>query len=137
LIHILVIENNKEHLELTKIQLEQSNYNEEIQVHTAQDLENGKKIITEEKIDCIFLDLGLPKSEGIDTVKNITTYMDEQNKDIPIVVYTSLEDYEIAKEAFKLGIKQFIVKGKAEIKELIRAINSSLYEKYLPERPIP
>jgi len=132
MIKILLIEDNESHLEITKNHIDENDKPDDIKIYTAQDLENGKKIITEEKIDCIFLDLGLPESKGIDTVKGIIKCVEKNNKDIPIVVYTSLEDYEIAKEAFKLGIKGFIIKGESDKKEIQRAINTISYKILVP-----
>jgi len=108
------------------------------------------KIITEEcpcltealnkleknQYDIIILDLGLPESTGIETIKLVIEHLKNIRKDIPIIILTGFEDFSLGKKAFKLGIKDYLIKGETEPKELQRAISFATYDHSLPSRKI-
>ena len=137
MIKLLIIEDNADHLEMAKNYIKEHEDETEIKLYSAKSLTEGKEYLENgDKINCVFLDLGLPDSDGINTVKEVINCISKQNKDIPVIVYTSVEDYSIAKEAFKLGIKGFIVKGEYDVKEIGRALNFASYKELMPEKQV-
>tara|TARA_Y100000310_G_C20699497_1_gene828383 strand:- start:679 stop:1095 length:417 start_codon:yes stop_codon:yes gene_type:complete len=135
MLQLLIIEDDDAHMEIAKSHIMKQSSIEEIKLYAAKNLTEGKEYIKNGiKINCIFLDLCLPESDGIETVKEVLNYIKEQKKNIPVIVYTGVEDYKIAKEAFKLGIKGFIIKGDSDEKEIKRAISYTSYSSFLPEK---
>jgi DNA-binding NarL/FixJ family response regulator len=57
--------------------------------------------------DVILLDMGLPDSQGIDTVSKVHN----EYPDIPIVVLTGLDDDETGIRAVQIGAQDYLVKG--------------------------
>ena len=49
-------------------------------------------------------------------------------KNIPIVVLTGTEDYKVGREAWSLGIKDYLIKDEIQSKDLSRALNFATYD---------
>lgn len=90
-----------------------------------ENLEKGLSRVVEGKIDVILLDLFLPDSEGIFTFLKLN----EEAKDVPIVVLSSLEDDETALLAVKEGAQDYLFKGVISPKVLVRTIRHSVERK--------
>ena len=72
------------------------------------DLAGAREILETEKIDLIILDLHLPDGEGEDLVEEIR----DIDNNIKIVVFTSVNDLLRRDELFRLGILDYLQKGK-------------------------
>ena len=70
------------------------------------------------KTDVVLLDLGLPDSQGFDTILRLRTSF----PNIPIVVLTASTDEEIGLKAVECGAQDFISKDLIAGKLLVRAI---------------
>jgi len=73
-------------------------------------------------IDLILLDLNLPDSEGLDTVRKML----EKAGKIPIVVLTVTHDKKQAIEAVKMGVQDYLIKGDFDSNILHRSIHYAL-----------
>ena len=56
----------------------------------------------------IFLDLKLPKIDGIDVLRRIRA--DDHLKSIPVIVLTSSQEERDISECYKLGVNSYVVK---------------------------
>ena len=81
-------------------------------------LSEGIERILDGVVDIVFLDLSLPDSEGLDTLKRIL----EQDPGVPVVVLTGTEDRTFASQAMKLGAQDYLVKGQVNEPGMIRAV---------------
>ena len=81
--------------------------------------------IADEGIDLVILDLGLPDSDGLETF----TRMQERAVDAAMVVFTGVDDQELALEALRHGAQDYLVKGKVDGSLLIRAIRYAMERK--------
>ena len=88
----------------------------------AENLADGIKIINDEKPDIIFVDLGLPDSTGINTLKQICS----KALETPIIVFTGLDDHKLGLEAIANGAQDYIVKGNFDFKLLSQIIKFSV-----------
>ncbi|MBX9572619.1 MAG: response regulator [Candidatus Obscuribacterales bacterium] len=100
---VLLVEDSPTQARATALGLEKRG----ARVHFAPTLDIARKIINSESIDVILLDLGLPGSTGIDTVR----YMRSVTDLIPIVIFTSDDNNETAHYALKNGAQDYLVKG--------------------------
>lgn len=75
-------------------------------VGTAQNLKDAVAMASEIKPDLITMDMTLPDGDGIECSKLIL----KENKDIKIVVISSMMDDEIIKKAKKVGVKAYLQK---------------------------
>jgi DNA-binding NtrC family response regulator len=81
-------------------------------------LSGGIERILDGDVDIVFLDLSLPDSEGLDTLKRIL----EQDPGVPVVVLTGTVDSWVASQAMKLGAQDYLVKGQVDEPGMIRAV---------------
>lgn len=88
-------------------------------------LSEGLEEFLKNKFDIILLDLNLPDSLGLKTVSIIH----EKIKSIPIIVLTGRDDEDLALESMKLGVQDYLVKGKIDGVLLERSINYAV-ERY-------
>ncbi|MBC8353687.1 MAG: SpoIIE family protein phosphatase [Planctomycetes bacterium] len=73
--------------------------------------------------DAVLLDLMLPDSlGGVDTIRAIH----EIHREIPIVVFTGMEDTELALAAVREGAQDYLVKEKCDAENVVRAIRYSI-----------
>lgn len=75
--------------------------------------------------DIMFLDLSLPESGGVDTVRRAV----EAAPDTPIVVLTGALDENLPRQALRVGAQDYLRKGTFEPNELRRTIRYSV-ERY-------
>lgn len=85
-------------------------------------LEKAVKYLKKHSFDLILLDLNLPDSSGINTLKTLIKFID----DIPIIVLTGLDDFSLAKTSISNGAQDFLFKNKLGSELLIRTIISSI-----------
>lgn len=95
-------------------------------VKTASGGKKGLKIIKNEKIDLVLLDIRMPEMDGITTLKKIK----ELNKTLNIIIITGFGSIETAVEAMKNGAIDY-VKKPFNLKQLLEKINTALKVNYL------
>lgn len=85
-------------------------------------LKDSQKILIKDHFDLILLDLNLPETSGLDTLKlliKICPY-------VPIVVLTGIDDEELGREAIKIGAADYVAKDHAYGALLSRSIHFSI-----------
>lgn len=88
------------------------------------------EILDKQKTDIILLDLGLPDSEGLETLIKVRSFSHQ----IPIVVLTGLEDEALGIEAVKEGAQDYLVKGNIEYYMLGRYLKFAMERQGLSSR---
>lgn len=71
-------------------------------------LDAGLKCLDSRQFDAVLLDLGLPDSQGLDTLGE----MQLRHPDVPIIVLSGLDDENLAVKAVRDGAQDYLVKGK-------------------------
>ncbi len=92
----------------------------------SRDGEDGLRRALDEQPDLILLDLNLPRMTGIEILK----VLQQRGSDTPVILMTFYGSEEIAVEAFRLGVKNYIVKP-FKSQEVIEAIEGALGESRL------
>lgn len=77
--------------------------------------------------DAILLDLNLPDSEGLLTLRRVAGAAPE----MPIVVFTGLDEGQQAQEALRLGAEDWLTKGVPQPELVVRAIRYAVERKRL------
>jgi DNA-binding response OmpR family regulator len=93
-------------------------------------LEDGFKILSEEQINIILLDLNLHDCFGIDTFYK----MNKKAPNIPIIILTGLSDEELAIEAVGKGAQDYLVKGQIESQLLDKSIKYAIERKKIEHK---
>jgi two-component system response regulator len=115
-VEILLVEDNPNDAELALRALKKHNLTNNIHLvkDGAEALDfifgtgayTGRNIGNKPKV--IFLDLKLPKVDGLEVLRKVKS--DERTKTIPIVVLTSSHEERDLVESYKLGVNSYIVK---------------------------
>ncbi|UCE99528.1 MAG: response regulator [Planctomycetota bacterium] len=100
-------------------------------IETAGTLSGATKHLRSGNYDVVLLDLTLPDSSGIDTVKAARS----ANSNIPIVVLADLSNEKLSLHAIEEGAGDYLVKGKFSDDGLIRAIRYAI-ERKRPEQKL-
>ena len=90
---------------------------------TAMDGERGLRKALEEKPDLIIMDLRMPKMNGLEVLAALR----EEQCHIPVILTTFHGSESVAVEAFRLGIKDYVVKP-FTVEDMEKAIKRALGE---------
>lgn len=104
-LEILVVEDNKNSFLLLNGFLNAIFQNNCTIFHTISLAETEEKLSTE-SFDIILLDLNLPDSEGLDTIKRLKAKFQE----LTIIILTDYDDWEIQEQALHLGVQDYLCK---------------------------
>ena len=117
IISVLIIEDNPGDARLIEEMLKEAKRARFLFINQTT-LSGGLEELLSNKIDIILLDLNLPDCTGLDTISIIH----EKVKTMPIIILTGRVDEELAIESLKLGMQDYLVKGKIDPELLERAI---------------
>jgi signal transduction histidine kinase len=114
---ILLAEDSPTDAILVRAALEQTD-STEFEVHHVERLSDVLERLVTETFDILLLDLGLPDSQGLETLSKIRM----RSNQIPVVVLTGLADEGTGLSALSAGAQDYLVKGQTEGRNLIRSI---------------
>ena len=114
-IHLLLVEDNPGDVRLVR---EMVRGVTDITLDGVDHLAAAEGHLAAGEIDVVLLDLGLPDSQGLDTLARVRV----RHPAIPVIVFTGLDDEGIALEAVKAGAQDYLVKGRFDEYSLTRAI---------------
>jgi two-component system NtrC family sensor kinase len=118
--HVLVVDDATQNIEfLTNYVLKPNGY----QVLTANNGIQGLKIVLEQYPDLILLDVNMPRMNGMEVLEALNA----QNVNIPIILMTFHGSETLAVQAFRLGVKDYVLKP-FQIEEMLQAIERALTE---------
>jgi adenylate cyclase len=80
------------------------------QVATAESGVSALRLLSQEHVGVVLLDLMMPEMDGFDVLR--TMRADPRLHDLPVVIYSATDCYR--DEAFRLGAQKFVTKGNAE-----------------------
>ena len=92
-------------------------------------LSKGLKCLVYQNIDAVLLDLGLPDSQGLNTIESVRA----TKASIPIIVLTGLDDESVAIEAVRRGAQDYLIKGSITGSMLSRVIRYAIERKNYEE----
>ncbi len=121
-IKILMIEDNRGDQILTQKKLSSASWGSPLQFFSAFSIEEGKNILRSQEIDIILLDLHLPDSAGLDSVKQIKTLFPR----IGLIVLTGWNDRQLAIESLQVGAQDYLIKGSYQSQSLAWSIRSAI-----------
>jgi PAS domain S-box-containing protein len=120
-LNVLVVEDNPDDKIFLEYHLKRVRQRE-LTVAWRETLSAGLTVIAGGWPDIVFLDLSLPDSRGIETVRTVRA----QAPSLSIVVLTGMDDDEVALDAIKIGAQDYLVKGQLSHSVLSRSINYAI-----------
>ena len=97
---------------------------EGFEILTAEDGEAGLQLALEKKIDCLVLDLMIPKLSGFDLLAKLR--QDPKAKDLPVIILSNLAQPEDAQKAAQLGVKEFLLKANLTPSQVVAKVKQHL-----------
>ncbi|MBI4523495.1 MAG: response regulator [Deltaproteobacteria bacterium] len=127
-IKILLVEDSLEQaflLRKTLAATSVANFELQFDVAHVESLDGAMRRLDREKFSVILLDLSLPDSQGLDTLRR----MRQITPGAPIVVLTGLDDEEVAVDAVREGAQDYLVKGEVDGNLLVRSMRYAIARK--------
>ncbi len=87
-------------------------------VKAVERLAAGMSQLRQAPFDAVLLDLNLPDSQGLETVKNLR----QKAPQVPVLVLTTLDSHDNAPQALELGAQDYLIKWWVDDHALGRAI---------------
>jgi len=99
-------------------------------VQAVGDLVGALEQIRRSSPDAVVLDLNLPDSDGLATLRAVLASAPQ----VPVVVLTGVADVDVARQALQLGAQDWLVKGQLDPDVVQRAVRYAVERKRLTER---
>lgn len=114
--NILVVDDDKEIVKAIEIYLGKENYN----IFTAYDGEQALKVIQENEIHLVILDVMMPKKDGIETLSEI-----RKDKNIPVIILSAKSEDIDKINGLNVGADDYVTKPFNPL-ELVARVKSQL-----------
>src|SRR5215468_3377987 len=133
-IDILLVEDNPNDAELTQRALKKSEIGAQLTI--ARDGAEALEYLSSDKSKpkVIFLDLKLPKIDGIEVLRRVRE--DDRTRAIPVIVLTSSQEERDINECYRLGANSYVVKP-VEFDKFYKAVGDlAIYWLVLNKSPL-
>ena len=124
---ILLIEDDRAYARLIREMLVKAGA--ELSLDVADRLSAGLERLEDDGVDVVLLDLGLPDSQGLETLAHVRAAAPET----AVVVTTGLDDDALAAEAVREGAQDYLVKGQVDCNLLVRSMCYAIERKRAEE----
>lgn len=121
-IRILLVEDSPDHALFFKAALRKG-FAHDHEVKVAASLSECFESLADETFDLIVLDLGLPESQGLETVE---TFFQVRGLANPVIVLTAESGNGIGEQSLRIGAIDFLGKGQFDAEQLARTMRYSL-----------
>ncbi len=128
-IRVLLVDDSASDVRLTRFALEQAQH-PTFHIDTADNLTTCLERLGAAQHDVVLLDLGLPESEGLDTLARVRA----ENAAIPIVVLTGLADEGMALTTLEHGAQDYLLKSELSAALMSRSIRYAMIRQQFQER---
>ncbi|HEY4742609.1 MAG TPA: EAL domain-containing protein [Candidatus Acidoferrales bacterium] len=125
---VLLVEDNPGDARLLREMLNEDG-SRQIELRHAECMGDAEKLLAEQAVDMILLDLGLPDAQGLVVVRRARAAAPR----IPLVVLTGMDDEMLATQALQEGAQDYLIKGQIESRALLRALRYAVERKFTEE----
>ena len=122
LVDVLLVEDDPSVLEMYRLKLELDGY----RVNTALDGEEGLKKAGDLTPDIIFLDIRLPKMDGLEVLRKLRAQ--EKTRDIPVIILSNYDEEDLVARGLRLGAHEYLIKARTTPTSLSEGIEDWLKE---------
>lgn len=123
-VRILLIEDNPGDVRLIWEMLTEAK-GTQFSLESADRLTEGLERLARGGIDVVLLDLSLPDSSGLDTIKKVNA----REPGMPVVVLTVHEDEALAVQAVRFGAQDYLVKNQVNLSLLVHSVRYAIERK--------
>jgi DNA-binding response OmpR family regulator len=122
LVDVLLVEDDPSVLEMYRLKLELDGY----RVNTALDGEEGLKKAGDLMPDIIFLDIRLPKMDGLEVLRKLRAQ--EKTREIPVIILSNYDEEDLVARGLRLGAHEYLIKARTTPTSLSEGIEDWLKE---------
>ena len=119
-VRVLFVEDDPSVAQMYKLKLELDGY----QVTVAVDGEQALEQATSSPPDIIFLDIRLPKMDGLAVLERLRE--NEGTKQVPVVILSNYSERELVERGLKLGALEYLIKSQTTPAKLAGGVESWL-----------
>ena len=115
-IHLLLVEDDGALAQMYRIKLERDGYT----VRVAGDGEEAQRLLAEQMPDLIFLDIRLPRMDGLVFLEQLRK--DDRTRNIPVVIVSNYSEQELVSRGLQLGALEYLVKSQTTPGQLSQGV---------------
>jgi len=119
-VRVLFVEDDPSVAQMYKLKLELDGY----QVTVASDGEQALESATSNPPDIVFLDIRLPKMDGLAVLEKLRET--ENTKQVPVVILSNYSERELVERGLKLGALEYLIKSQTTPAKLAGGVESWL-----------
>lgn len=119
-VRVLFVEDDPSVAQMYKLKLELDGY----QVTVASDGEQALELATSNPPDIVFLDIRLPKMDGLAVLEKLRDI--ENTKQVPVVILSNYSERELVERGLKLGALEYLIKSQTTPAKLAGGVESWL-----------
>lgn len=119
-VRVLFIEDDQAVADMYRLKLELDGYS----VTVASDGETGVKLAREHPPDLVFLDIRLPKMDGLAVLEALRA--DNRTRYIPVIILSNHGEEELVERGLRLGALEYLIKSQTTPSHLAGALPSWL-----------
>jgi DNA-binding response OmpR family regulator len=121
-VDVLLVEDDPAVLEMYRLKLELDGY----RVNTAVDGEDGLSKASALAPDIIFLDIRLPKMDGLEVLRRLRA--EDKTRDIPVIILSNYDEEDLVARGLHLGAHEYLIKARTTPSSLSEGIEDWLKE---------
>ena len=122
LVDVLLVEDDPSVLEMYRLKLELDGY----RVNTALDGEEGLRKAGDLAPDIIFLDIRLPKMDGLEVLRKLRAQ--DTTRNIPVIILSNYDEEDLVARGLRLGAHEYLIKARTTPSSLSEGIEDWLKE---------
>jgi CheY-like chemotaxis protein len=115
-VRVLLVEDDAALTQMYRVKLERDGY----VVRVAGDGEEALELIAEELPDLIFLDIRLPKMDGMTLLERLRAA--PRTRNIPVVIVSNYSEEELVSRGLQLGALEYLVKSQTTPGQLSQGV---------------
>jgi DNA-binding response OmpR family regulator len=121
-VDVLLVEDDPAVLEMYRLKLELDGY----RVNTAIDGEDGLSKASALTPDIIFLDIRLPKLDGLEVLRRLRAA--DKTRNIPVIILSNYDEEDLVARGLHLGAHEYLIKARTTPSSLSEGIEDWLKE---------
>ena len=120
LVDVLLVEDDPSVLEMYRLKLELDGYT----VVVAPDGEEGLRMAREDPPDIVFLDIRLPKMDGLEVLRKLRA--EDKTRNIPVIILSNYDEEDLIARGLRLGAHEYLIKARTTPTSLSEGIEDWL-----------
>jgi len=115
-VRVLLVEDDTALAQMYRVKLERDGYT----VHVAGDGEEALNLLNGDLPDLIFLDVRLPRMDGLTFLERIRR--SDRTKNLPVVIVSNYSEEELVSRGIQLGALEYLIKSQTTPGQLSQGV---------------